>query len=76
MNARSHLDNSGLTRDHRQHCPVCGSHEFGVDAVELEGRFVTQVCLVCGLTCQVMVETGSLPLEARVSEWSALFIHD
>jgi transcription elongation factor Elf1 len=57
-------------------CPVCGSEHFEMQTFGTDGRFVTQTCSVCGLSCRVVVGPESPTSEARISEWAALFPHD
>ncbi len=57
-------------------CPLCGSDQFQLRRMGTEGSFVTQVCPVCGLMCQVVVGPESPSLEALNLEWAAVFTHD
>ena len=57
-------------------CPLCGSDQFQLRRMGAEGSFVTQICPVCGLMCQVVVGPESPTLEALNSEWAAVFAHD
>jgi len=67
---------SGLKADPLNHCPLCGSDQFALRTNGVDERFVNQTCLVCGLSCCVVLGPESLPAEARVSEWAAVFAHD
>src|SRR5574341_302483 len=67
---------SGLNADSSSHCPLCGSDQFDLQTRGGDQRFVCQTCLVCGLSCCVVLGPESLPAEARVSEWAAVFAHD
>ena len=58
------------------YCPLCGSDQFQLRRMGAEGSFVTQICPVCGLMCQVVVGPESPTLEALNSEWAAVFAHD
>ena len=65
-----------LPTDLGNQCPLCGSDQFDAKTSEAESCFVTQTCSVCGLTCRVVVGPESLPVEARMSEWASVFVHD
>jgi hypothetical protein len=67
---------SGLKADPLNHCPLCGSDQFDLRTNGVDERFVYQTCPVCGLSCCVVLGPESLPAEARVSEWAAVFAHD
>lgn len=58
------------------HCPVCESDQFDLQTLGTDGRFISQVCSVCGLICRVVLGPESLPMEARMSEWASVFVHD
>jgi hypothetical protein len=58
------------------HCPLCGSDQFDLRTYGGDERFVNQTCLVCGLSCCVVLGPESPPAAARVSEWAAVFAHD
>ena len=64
------------TRNSLDHCPVCDSQQFDARTPAPRPDFVTQTCLVCGLTCQVVVGPDSPSAELRAEEWKARFVHD
>jgi transcription elongation factor Elf1 len=65
-----------LNSDSLNHCPLCGSDQFDLQTNHGNESFVSQTCAVCGLSCRVVVGPESLPAEARVSDWAAVFAHD
>jgi len=58
------------------HCPVCESDQFDMQTLGADSCFVNQTCPVCGLSCRVVVGPESLTVEARISEWAAVFVQD
>jgi transcription elongation factor Elf1 len=70
------LSTSDHKVDSHAHCPLCGSGEFDLRTCGGDERFVSQTCSVCGLSCRVVLGPESLPAEARISEWAAVFAHD
>jgi hypothetical protein len=75
MNAPS-LFASAREAESPKHCPLCGSDQFDLRTNGGDERFVNQTCPVCGLSCRVVLGPESLPAEARLSEWAAVFAHD